>query len=292
MAISESQLDTWSHQGSVTQSSLTYATIKRALEDSSAAYARNNFEIFLQGSYGNDTNIYAESDVDVVIRLDSTFFYDVESLAAPDQNAFHAIYPGAAEYPYSTFKKDVAQALQEYFPGDLSLGSKAIKIQGSSSRRNADVVAACEWRRYVTVDNYVSGICFFDADGHRIVNYPGQHSENCTAKHQATSQRFKPTVRVFKNIKKRLVELGRIDSKLAPSYFVEGLLYNVPNNLFHSSRATTLVNALNWLMATDRNAFVCANEEYYLLRDAAMCWPPSNCHAFLNALVQFWNSPG
>lgn len=32
-----------------------------------------NFKVFLQGSYGNDTNIYAESDVDIAIRLDNCF---------------------------------------------------------------------------------------------------------------------------------------------------------------------------------------------------------------------------
>ena len=32
MAIPETQLDTWSHQGAMTQSKDTYATVKRALE--------------------------------------------------------------------------------------------------------------------------------------------------------------------------------------------------------------------------------------------------------------------
>jgi len=39
MGIPESQLETWSHQGSVTQSSSTYETIKRALEAADAKYA-------------------------------------------------------------------------------------------------------------------------------------------------------------------------------------------------------------------------------------------------------------
>jgi len=34
MPIPESQLETWSHQGSITQSSNTYNTIKSVLEDS------------------------------------------------------------------------------------------------------------------------------------------------------------------------------------------------------------------------------------------------------------------
>jgi hypothetical protein len=36
--------------------------------------------LFLQGSYGNDTNIYAESDVDVVMRTDSIYYSDTSAL--------------------------------------------------------------------------------------------------------------------------------------------------------------------------------------------------------------------
>jgi tRNA nucleotidyltransferase (CCA-adding enzyme) len=81
MAIPESQLETWSHQGSITQSSTTYGTVKRALEADDTKYANQAFKVFLQGSYGNDTNIYAESDVDIVIRLDSTYHFDIGALS-------------------------------------------------------------------------------------------------------------------------------------------------------------------------------------------------------------------
>ena len=80
MGIPESQLQTWSHQGSITQSSNTYNSIKNVLEASTTPYGDRNFECVLQGSYGNDTNIFAESDVDIVIKLDDCFHSDLESL--------------------------------------------------------------------------------------------------------------------------------------------------------------------------------------------------------------------
>lgn len=72
MPIPESQLETWSHQGSLTQSRDTYATVKRALETAGTNFTGYDFKVFIQGSYCNHTNTYSESDVDVVIRLDST----------------------------------------------------------------------------------------------------------------------------------------------------------------------------------------------------------------------------
>src|SRR6266849_7057164 len=109
MAVPETQLVTWAKQGSITQSSTTYATIKRALEASDTKYSGKSYEVFLQGSYGNDTNIYAESDVDVVIRLDSIYHYDIEALTPAEQATFNAVLvPGT--YPYSDYKADVIAA--------------------------------------------------------------------------------------------------------------------------------------------------------------------------------------
>src|SRR5579863_489300 len=98
MSIPESQLETWAKQGSITQSSTTYATIKGALEASDAEYANQSFKVFLQGSYGNDTNIWAESDVDVVIRLDSIFYYDTSLLTTVELAEFNAGF-SAGTYP-------------------------------------------------------------------------------------------------------------------------------------------------------------------------------------------------
>lgn len=48
-------------------------SIKNAL-DSYAGWPDNtDFEVFPQGSYKNNTNIHTDSDVDVVVQLNSTF---------------------------------------------------------------------------------------------------------------------------------------------------------------------------------------------------------------------------
>ncbi len=110
MAIPETQLETWSHQGAMATSRDTYATIKRALEDSKARYSNRSFEVFLQGSYGNDTNIYAESDVDIVISCSDTFYRDVSALP-PDQLAAQQASWSPATYQYADFKSAVFDAL-------------------------------------------------------------------------------------------------------------------------------------------------------------------------------------
>ena len=96
MAISESQLDIWAKQGSVTQSANTYGTIRNALDNASAPYYSKNYSIFLQGSYGNDTNIYADSDVDVVIKLESTYYNDLSDLSTNELALYNSEAMNAA----------------------------------------------------------------------------------------------------------------------------------------------------------------------------------------------------
>ena len=68
MPISESTLSRWSHHQAGTAFKQAHVPIRLAL----SAYkwpSEVKFEVFLQGSYKNDTNLGGDSDVDVVVRL-------------------------------------------------------------------------------------------------------------------------------------------------------------------------------------------------------------------------------
>src|ERR1700677_2409135 len=148
MTIPEAQLETWSHPGSVQQSCDTYATVKRALEAKDTKYADKSFDVFLQGSYGNDTNIYAESDVDVVIRLDTIYHRDTEALSDGEKQAYEA-YKSPPTCRFDDFKSAVVSHLRKQFGNDfVSVGKKAVKIAGYQNRREADVVVCCQYRRF------------------------------------------------------------------------------------------------------------------------------------------------
>lgn len=299
MPLSLPQLETWSHQGSITQSSSTYATIRRALESQMTGYATKNYRIFLQGSYGNDTNIYAESDVDVVIVLDDLAFYDTSRLMA-DQAAAIQARLGPATYGYVHFKDDVLSALRSSFGNAIRPGSKAIPVPAGSGRRNADVIVAVQHRRYFPPQGlangsmYSGGIAFQKSGGAWVENFPQQHSENMTAKHKATGGRLKPLVRVYKNMRNRLYEQNLLSAGAAPSYFIEGMLYNVPTRMFTGTLQQQFTSAYDWLVGLnegEQNSLVCANGQYYLLRDQSdTCWPPHHFQALLDATRALWLS--
>ncbi|MFT4438139.1 nucleotidyltransferase [Caballeronia sp. 15715] len=293
MAIPEDQLTQWAQIGAQVTSKDTYATIKLALESADAGYANKNYKIFLQGSYRNDTNIFKESDVDVVIMLESVFYYDLTPLPEPQKVAFSAAHPDAL-YTAEAFRAHVLDVLKKRFGDDAVPGSKAVEIQPRHSRRKADVLIAVEhkkYRRFTAVGNeeQVAGICFFKSDGTKVVNYPRLHRKNLTAKNQETNQWMKHIIRIFKNARQRMIEQRVLEHGQAPSYYLEGLLYNVPVDRFGNTYDDSVVRCINWLVEANRATFLCANRQYRLLDDSPeVSWNSKDCNAFLNGFVQLW----
>jgi hypothetical protein len=291
VSISEAQLETWSKLGPTAQFTATYETLRTVLNDSSSPYYPKSFEIFLQGSYKNTTNVYGDSDVDVVIRLDSIFFTDLYFLNDEEKGRYNA-QRSAGSYTLAEFKTSVIAWLTKKYGSDVKPGTKAVFIKGNGARRDADVLVCAKLRRYYSFPAvgdpiFVDGICFFLPAGTRIENYPEKHSENCTTKHQETKQWFKHTVRIFKNLRNTMIDNGIIEDGLAPSYFIEGLLYNVPTDRFGGTEQLNFKDVLNWVLAADRTKFECANGQFKLLGNSNVTWPAENCTKFLNAVKAY-----
>jgi hypothetical protein len=298
MTISEDQLETWAHQGSITQSKLTYDRIKHVLNDQGSPFYRYAFDIFLQGSYGNDTNVWADSDVDIIIRLTSIYYFDDTQLNDPDKINFQMGSTPGLGYSFNAFKSEVLQWLRTNLGGTVNEGKKAIDVPGNHSRRDADVLVCVDHRHYrthptVDIADYTEGICFWTTDMRKIVNYPKQHSKNCTLKHQATSSRFKANVRILKNMRNKMMKNSQIVQGLAPSYFLEGMLWNVPNQNFVYRYDDTFANYMAWLEQCDSTSLTCANSEHWLLRNGhSVCWSQKAFDQFRTELIKFWNAGG
>jgi hypothetical protein len=86
-----------------------------------------------------------------------------------------------------------------------------------------------------------------------------------------------------------MVEKGYLKDGIAPSYFLEGLLYNVPSSEFGTSYEDTIVNSINWILKADRSKFVCANGLYFLCHPTSpVTWRSEHLQTYLDALVKFW----
>lgn len=295
MALSAAQLESWSQQGAVATSRDTYEAVRKCLSSASAPYSAQLFEIHLQGSYANDTNVFRDSDVDVVICQTSSFYHDAPTMGTEQNARFEAAYPGEGGYGQHQFKNEVFNWVSQQFGGSVELGRKAIYIPGLGNRRDCDVLPCSDFRYYyefqsLSTQRYVDGICFFLPEGDRVINFPKQHRINCTSKNQETGGNFKKIVRIFKNARNRMVDVGVMRSGVAPSYFVEGMLWNVPSNVFTTNFSLSYVSALNWLAHNDRAIYRCANGIHLLLDgERYVSWNSADYLSYLNAMLDLWN---
>jgi predicted nucleotidyltransferase len=296
MPIPESQLETWSHQGAVTTSSATYRSIQTALAADSSPIKGKDYEVYLQGSYKNDTNIRGDSDVDVVVQLNDTFGRDLAALPESQKRLYQAAH-SSATYLWGDFRKDVLQALRYYYGlRAVTEGDKSLKLAADRGRLAADVVPALHFRKYqyfysLGNEGYVDGVKFLNRpDSRQVINFPKPHYENGVAKHSRTNQWYKPTVRMFKNARTHLIDDGTISEDLAPSYFLECLLYNAPDAKFGRSFEDTFVEIFNWLWEARIDGLVCQNEELPLFGTSPEQWDALKAKQLLEALKELWEN--
>jgi hypothetical protein len=296
MAIPEAQLETWTHVGAAVQSAATYQSMKGVIESKSAPYTSRQVDSFLQGSYGNDTNVYgADSDVDIVLRANSLFYYNLDALSEAEKAAFRNVHHSPSAYKLENFRNDAIGWLYDQYGNDLDTsGKKALRVTANGNRRDSDILLVAPHKKYTRYyseqdQECIEGVMFLTTDGTYIVNYPKQHSENMTRKHQNTESRLKPTVRIFKNMRNRLIKDGKLKDGTAPSYFIEGMLANVPNNQFVQSRQATVENCWGWINTCDHAASMCANGVHPLVRDNThTSWSVQGYIDYLDGVRKLW----
>ena len=136
MAIPESQLSRWSDHVSQEASIRTHESIRRVLANHQWPRGMT-YDFYFQGSYRNDTNIRGDSDVDVVLELNSIFNYDATALVEYDRNRLSASFD-APTYTWNDFRRKVTAKLNsETFQSSL-LGV-AFTCPAYANRKNFEI---------------------------------------------------------------------------------------------------------------------------------------------------------
>src|SRR5699024_1050254 len=153
--------------------------------------AGRSVDIYLQGSYGNDTNTRADSDVDVVAELTSTFHANTTYLPEADLARYQADRIPAT-YDWDEYLEDVIDALRDAF-GHAAVdtsGNKSIKVARAAGRLPVDVVPAMHYRLYYAypasgTPGYLEGIQFLTRrERRKVINYPKRHIANGQTKNK------------------------------------------------------------------------------------------------------------
>lgn len=298
MSIPLSQLETWKNPGADDSAMKTYNRVKNVLksDDSIPQDKGKDFDVYLQGSYRNSTNIYADSDVDLVVQLNSTFRRNLSKLNSTQKSKYKSSF-SSASYGLSDFHQDVVETLREnYRRSGVTVEDRALVLDNSSIPLTADIVVCQQYRRYkrfqsMSDQDYDEGIRFKDQSTEaNIISYPKIHYKNGADKNQSVNSRYRETIRIIKNARSYLVEKGEIEEGLAPSYFIECLLYNVPSDKYAYDLQDRYRNVVDWLVEATISDFECQNEIQELFGTKSTQWDTKDANEFIRKLVNLWNN--
>lgn len=292
---SEATFNSWKRPASETEEariSNAISMVKDAI-NSSDILKHKDIDVFVQGSYANNTNVRAESDVDVCVMLKDTFYSDKpKGLTSED----YGFLPGTNNF--DTFRKDVAKAIEDKYGKDnIQDGNKSIKILPNSYRVETDAVPSFQLRNYYygnskNPDVFKEGVKFYAQDNTEVKNYPKIHIENGKVKNARTQRRFKRLVRIMKRIRYKMIDDGIPVNDGISSFLIECLLWNVPDSYFNNYDTWTerIREVIIYLYGKTKTESECSewcevSEMLYLFRGNRK-WNVKMVNEFL---VQMWN---
>lgn len=194
------------------------------------------FTIFLQGSYGNGTCVRQDSDVDIAMICETTFWTKYPTGKSRSNYGFTSSDFNIVEFKdeFCKFIKNLNSAYK------VENHDKCIFFEGNgSSRKDMDIVPSLRYRDYsndyyCNPKNFIGGVLIRTNKGKLIINYPEQSRLNSIQKNKATAYYYKKIVRILKNIKNDMIENGVVGADKVSSYGLECMIYNVPNEVFNS----------------------------------------------------------
>lgn len=248
MTLSAKQIRKWSQRGDPLHAWYSYEMVRGSLVDGRLA---GTWSVYPQGSYANKTNIAADSDVDLVVALTSSFYPDKEKLSSIEKWGYGQYYE-PDDRTWQDFRDAVTRILRQDFR--VEEGPKAVKVRSDLIRLPADVLIALEHRYYESFPSFegqvfVDGVQFYRSGKHRIVNFPKQHMAACASMDDSTAGNYRNVVRVAKNARNALIadDDSEVGPGTAPSYFLESLLWNVPDSCFTEGLPDAYEQAICWL---------------------------------------------
>ena len=248
MNISEENLVSWSkgpRQTEATRCSNAETAVRKAIK-SHEQLAVRDVSVFAQGSYRARTNVRQNSDVDICVRYNATFF-----VYYPDGMSRETVGNVPGTMAFADFKSMVQKALEDYLGKTrVKRGNKAFDVHANTYRIDADVVPTFEYRRYTGKRNadgshhYLSGVAFDPDSGRRIINWPEQAYNNGVGRNTTTGRKYKRVIRILKRLRDKMHDEDVAIAKKTSSFLIECLAWNADIDAFYRDTYTAIVRHL------------------------------------------------
>jgi hypothetical protein len=191
-----------------------------------------------KGSWANNTNVSSDSDMDIKVEFTQRIFRgSAAGMSFWELSLQNSGYTGF--WTPEKFRSELQIALRRASNAVDASHNVAFYVPSvPGSRPDTDVVPCFTYMYNPVFGAPNRGTVVFTKDGKHIVNWSQQQLDNGRAKNTRTGRRYKRAVRALKAVENDLAALGVI--KDLPSYFMECLIYNVPDPIFKNALSSDL----------------------------------------------------
>ena len=298
----DSLLAAWEPLADLAPGARTFEVVRTALLASPELGARN-VRVYLHGSRAGDTVTRVDEPVDVVIESGTSYLAGftphVSDLARQSIEGTLA----AGSWDYWQFYREVEAALVAAFPGSVRRGEHSLQLardpEVSSPPRvvpvqvPAEVIVALPYRHYSGLGGWTAGITYFTTGFDQVVQYPRLHRDNGALKDRETEGRYKATVRMAKQMRDYLQDVLALEPGRVPSYFLEGLLWNVPARRYMTDApGPRMHEVVRYLEGAYLPAFEQQHMIEALFGPAPSQWTTSDARLFIDAAGRWLGAEG
>ena len=258
-------------------------------------FDEQDVQIYLQGSYENETMVDEFAKLEIVVEFGQNAFGEIDkkpqlkvkSIWSDNSLIRKRIVAFKPNIHLQLIKKLMLESLIEETGNEgIYNNSKSIFIPAYKKNKIPCEILPCYT---LSTSEKDESVMIYDSYINKyVVTFPKLHCENLKIKDKLTNGAFIEMVRVFRNIRDILVDNEIIDVSFAPTYFLECLLYNVPNELYKGKLSSVLLKILNYFMNCNLNKFVCAHERFKMFGNNSDAWTIYKARSFINLMTQIW----
>lgn len=248
--------------------------------------------IYLQGCYACKTNTKFQSKIEVIVEITKTRDYDYETMTPKDMKVHDNFFIDFDHYfSVKRFKQALVAELNKLLNVKISVGTTTILIPAFEPiKHSIDVFPCFKFKYFNQHGGSVRSKLVYDQrlDEHFLM-FTNLHAVNGNLKDSMTRGNFKRMVRFLKN----LVAISSRENNIihyVRGYYIECLLYNVPNEMYYSNDgklSSVFLKIINWLNFSNLDDFICQNQVWSLWGNADGFWDKGSARRFINDLIEF-----
>jgi len=268
-------------------------TIEQAaklLAEERGLYKPEDVKTYIQGSYLNNVYVGQNTKLEVVVELtragdevydELEYFMD----KSPRKRAVR-IKPA---YPLQRFKLDLYNKLSDLFNSNrVTTCNQAITIEKNLTLPvTIEVTPAFSFKRANDEGEDVPCVLVWEEfSGDYTISYPHLHTTNLSLKDGKTDGNTKKVIRLFKNMRDYMINEQVFPAGAAPGYFIDCLVYNVPDILLKGSDMRgVLLKVFNYLNNKNINEMLCVHEQFPMFGSNFDQWDIKHARFFVSSLI-------